>query len=172
MKSLLLSLSLLALSGCASITGYNFEPDNVESASALISYQVDEFDEVARLKTEPVVNMDHANAIYHLRAYVDLSNEVKNIQVYVNLRVSTWYFISDAAMKSESISLTKIDREVVSGGYVHEDVAVNISKETLERMAEKDTLIKLKGKRGDYVFSVSKNMSEAFLSNLESRLKI
>jgi len=149
MKKIILSLSLLVLSGCASITGYNFEPDNIESANSLISYKIDEFDESARLRTEPVVNMDHANAIYHLRAYFDKSNKVRSIQVYVNLRVSSWYFIDDVAMKSESVSLTKIDREVVGGGYLHEDIAVNISKETLDRMAEKDTLIKLKGKRGD-----------------------
>ncbi|WP_141706624.1 hypothetical protein [Aliivibrio logei] len=154
------------------MTGYHFEPDSIESAESLISYNVDEFEGDAWLKTEPVANMEYANAIYNLRAYFNDNEQLQFIQVYVNLRVSDWYFINDAAMKSENVTLSTIDKEVVSGGYVHENVAVNISIETLKRIAQKDTLVKLKGKKGNYIFSINHNVSAAFLNKLAFKTKI
>ncbi len=159
----------MLIMGCASISGYDFEPDSLADAEGLMSYHVDEFEGDAWLKTEPVVNLEHPSAIYHLRAHYTNHGKMNFLQVYVNLRVSDWYFLEGVAMKGESATLTKIDREVVSGGYVHEDVAVNISIDTLNRMSQRDTKIKLKGKRGDYVFSVNKHISKAMLDSIESK---
>ena len=64
-------LLLLLISGCASITGYHFEPESTEDAEKLISYKVDEFDNTAWLKSEAVANLDHASAIYNFRAFFD-----------------------------------------------------------------------------------------------------
>ena len=169
MMRLIIPLLLLVLSGCASVTGYHFEPDSTNDAKALISYSVDDFEGDSWLRTEPVVNMDHANAVYHLRAHYGRDNALTSIQVYVNFRTSNWYFFNDAVMKGENVRFIPIDREVVSGGYVHEDFAVEIDLDTLKRMAAKDTLIKLKGKRGEYVFSTNKYLSSAFLAELENR---
>jgi len=166
MKNSILFIFLLMISGCASITGYHFEPKNTKEAEKLISYSVDEFENNAWLKSESVVNLDHASAVYNFRAFFDQDKNLNFVQVYINLRFTDWYFINDAVMRNEKVSLTEIGRDVVSGGSVHENVAVNLSTDTLKRMSNQDTRIKLKGRRGDYIFTVSKNMSKAFLNQL------
>ena len=172
MNKYILLISLLIVSGCASITGYHFEPESTKEAETLITYTVDEFENDSWLKSEAVVNLDHASAVYNFRARFGENKKLDFVQVYINLRFTDWYFINDAAMKNEKISLTEINRDVLSAGALHENVAVNISSETLDRMSMQDTKIKLKGSHGDYIFTVSKIMSKAFLNQLNLRKKI
>ena len=166
MKKSISFIFLLMINGCASITGYHFEPKNTKEAEKLISYSVDEFENHSWLQSESVINLDHANAVYKFRAFFDRDKQLNYVQVYINLRFTDWYFINDAVMKNEDVSLSKIDRNVVISSSVHENVAVNISTDILNQMSKQDTRIKLKGRRGDYIFTVSKNMSKAFLNQL------
>ena len=168
MKFLIIPVLITILSACASLAGYQFEPKSVDSAEKLITYESDDFENVAWLTSEPIVNLNHANAVYNYRALFDENDKLQAIQVYVNLRLKNWYFIEDALMKNEHVTLTKIDRMAVGGGTVHEDVAINLNMSLLEKMSVKDTQIKLKGKRGDYIFAVSQTMSQAFLNKLNN----
>lgn len=171
-RSILLSMLFFFLTGCLSVAGYKWEPKTFEAAEEMIAYSPDEFEGGGWLKSEPVTNMTYGNAIYHLRANLDESSDVNFIQIYVNLRLSNWLFVRDVAIKSEDAELVQIDTNVFDGGYVHENVAVTISKETLVRMANNETLIKLKGKKGNYIFSVNKNIAGAFLKQLDLHTKL
>lgn len=63
MKIVAIVLFTVLLSACASMMGYHFEPKTMADAASLITYEVDEFEGDAWLKTESVANMEHPSEV-------------------------------------------------------------------------------------------------------------
>ncbi len=86
------------------------------------------------------------------------------------LMANEWYFINDIRDSNGSkFNFVNIDRDVLSGGSVHEHFAITITKEELYSFSQADKRFKVIGKKGNGVFTVSKHLSSAFLKSIEQR---
>ncbi len=177
LKKLLLFIVVSVLSififGCSIVLGYHSTPDSFEEANSLVFFKSD-FNGGVWLTSEPIVDINYANVIYHLKVNYSQKDNPRFIQIYANYqKVGSWCFLSSAEIRgqSEPTDFSKINRELVSlefGGVIHEYVAVGVSLNALKEMAKNDTLIKLNGKKCNYEFSVSRFVSQAILAGIAS----
>jgi hypothetical protein len=94
-------------------------------------------------------------------------------QIYVTTTTPDWYFLNSAIdIDGHSLSLTIRDRDVLTFGsmIVHEDVAVNVTREYFEAHREKPIQINLYGKRGTIEVSVAPQVVNGFLQALDDHL--
>lgn len=160
------------LGGCASITGYHSAPTEVSEASKLITYDYDEFDKEGWLSTAKYLGPfgnGSDGVTYNYRAKYR-EGKLEFVQLYMTLMANDWYFINEISDTSnDSFNLIEIDREVMSGSVIHEDFAITLNIGQLKSFAKQDKRFKVSGKRGSGVFTVSKQVTSAFIKELETR---
>ncbi|MBA6380978.1 MULTISPECIES: hypothetical protein [unclassified Colwellia] len=173
LSKLTIMLFLLILTGCASVTGFHQPAKNEQSVNKLITYKYDDFEKTGWLSTAKYLGeFDNGyNGVTHsYRANYDSKNKLVFIQLYMTLMASDWYFINNVLdTKGTKFDFVKIDREVISGGTVHETFGITITKNQLEVFAKKDLLLKVSGKRHYGIFTLSKHLSAAFLGAINER---
>lgn len=172
-KVLVIVMSVSFLFGCVS-SPYNSTPKNEDSAKQKISYRYDEFKKVGWLETEEylgeIENGWNAGVTHHYRAQFNEKGDLNFIQLYMILMSNEWYFIGDIRDSNGSTyNFVTIDRDVVSGGGIHEHFAIIITKEQLLDFSKVDKRFKVIGKKNSGVFNVSKHLSSAFLKRLNQQ---
>lgn len=99
---------------------------------------------------------------------------IKNGQSYFHLHIRLWsqlgwYFLSSAAdIDGVSLPVFELDREVESGGNVEEKVAVQLSREYLDRHAQSGLNIRVDGKRGSVTYKVPAAYVAGFLAKYDA----
>jgi len=113
-----------------------------------------------------------AGSYYRLRASIE-KNELLTIQLYVKALVfDQWAFYDHAYSEGKRLDITQIDREVIDckgGCWYHEDVAINLTLEQLEKLANKPVFnFKLYGKGGEAEYTVNGAYFRGFLKALNT----
>lgn len=109
---------------------------------------------------------------YRLRASIK-KNKLLTIQLYVKAVVfDQWAFYDHAYSEGEQLDITRIDREVGDckyGCWMNEDIAINLTLEQLEKLANKPVFnFKLYGKGGEAEYTVNGAYFRGFLKALNT----
>lgn len=173
-SKLLVLLTIIIATGCASITGYHQPAKDEASVNKLITYKHDEFTKTGWLSTADYLGQlegeQRSGVTHSYRALYDSSNKLISIQIYMTLMTSDWFFINNVLDTNDSkFKFIAIDRQVMSSKVVHETFAIEINKDQLKEFAKNDLRLKIIGKRYDGIFTVSKHLSAAFLNSINMR---
>ncbi len=169
----LVALCTAFLSGCAT-TGRSYSvksPDErMQEIAMKIKTKYDAFRKTTTYQG-PAVEDGECDAIT-IRAWkIDGVNEVV-YQIYVKDRYfGKWHFYSDAYDEyGESLDFTQISREVEScsrGGCIYsEHVGMNVSRNYLERKADRGVRFKISGRGGEEVCALSSPYIKAVLATV------
>ncbi len=84
------------------------------------------------------------------------------LQLVLMVLLDDWSFLGEEAIDDtqNELQIDGTDRETAGRGGVLEAVAVRISKDWLESRLEGETQIKVYGKRGDEIFTVSEQFKQ------------
>ena len=170
MKLKVLTVISILTAGCASTIGYNFNVSSEEKVAKGITYNFDNYTQKGQLKTESYLSEggEPGKAItYFYRAYFK-NNTITHIQLYTQLRSAGWCFLDKVYNEfGQTKDITLIDREVISGEYVWEDLALNLSRYDIKKFSQQDMNFKAVGKRCSIEFKIDKRVSSAFNKSLE-----
>lgn len=175
-------LSLFPLSGCggmiASMSGVNYTstPYDYADVTSRIVSKYDAHRAVTEVTGPVVYAQDNFfDDWYMLRSFLN-DDGTAATQIYVSVRLGQWAFIDRAYSHGERLSLTEIDRDVVScsgsaysGCSLKEDVAINISKNELEIYSESGLTFKVYGDGGSASFVVPAEYFQAVYDTVYSQ---
>jgi hypothetical protein len=178
MKTLKLGLlitAMLFMNACA----YNMSVGSKEAAAKGVTYSYDKFKKTGWLTTEQYQSSTKEPVtLYHLRAmYEGGEKSPRFVQVYGEMFSQIgWCFLNSAYDENGTkYKFTKVDKDVAAGAYagqtiIHEHFAINLSVESLEKLAMKDTEFKAVGKKCDSIFKVDYRVAGAFLDSINKRI--
>lgn len=172
-SKIILIVSCFSLISCMSVTGARKTPENSFEVKKLISYEYDQFKKVGWLHSAdydaPVEDGWNTSVKYSFRANYNENNKLSFIQLYMIYTSQNWLFINSLNDSNGKYYNPLLIDKYVNGGYVYETFGITISKKQLEDFSFKDYRFKVSGKNGSGIFTISKFVSEAFLTELNLR---
>ncbi len=166
--SILFSISLIALTACASNA-----PVNTQDALSSITVTKDQFDGSTTLETPLYLSRKGFTDTFPVklkyRAHYQGSKR-EFIQLYITVTNVEWGFYHSAnGQDGKKLALAKIDNLVKTGGGMvttDEHVGLLIPMDYLKSMSNADFSIKLYGKRKSGDFVVPSSLTKAFMQKL------
>lgn len=177
-KIIITSILCVLLVGCKSLKIAYYDAHTVVNtpsapSQVIINYDVDEFTQQAWLTTEyhhsDFKDNNYSNGIVYKFRSLYKGGSPSFTQIYFSLKLPDWYFVDKAIGKGgHEFEFIRIDRETWSAGNVYETFAINLNESEMNFLKEADYDIKIIGKRGSEVITISSIVAKAFSQRQES----
>lgn len=183
MKIAPLLFFVFVISGCQSLKHLYYDVYDVsftpkQQSQVKIKYDYDKFEKNGWLSSDYYMsefkeNMYLNGIIYKFRSYYNRDNKKPDFtQIYFVFKIPDWYFIDEVyGENGKRFDFSEIDREVWTAGNVYETFAITLTDEDLEELMKDDFDMKIVGKRGSEIFSISSVVSKAFFNEVRKKEK-
>ena len=188
---------LIALSGCATMLGIprGVDPNDRLAVANQTKTEYNRNTRITRV-IGPVIRQGLLGHSYFLRVILpdtrrldslsadnpelmdlaaDAPKALAIIQLYISASLGEWAFLTDAYSAGKQLDTTLIDRRVVTCSSLScrlaEDVAIHLTTEDLERLAEGGTFeVELQGRRGSAIVRVPATYFRGFMDALRDQI--